>query len=232
MRNKKFIHAFITCCVLTMTTMMVSCGKQESGNNAGAPSTSETVAADKTKPATTSEEEQAVRCTCPPIVYLQPCNSFTEKQAEALVPAIKKAIKENLGVELDVDVLPNVKLPKTLYSEYRPRYRASKVIDHFPDQGENETIILLHDDISAEKGDNPDWGVQGLTIMSRRTCVASDFRVKDKSQFWKVIMHEFFHSFCKLDHCAKNDPTCLIREGAMRASESRLCADCRAKVKF
>lgn len=217
MRSKKFIHAFIACCVLTMTTMMVGCSKQGSGNDANATPT-------------TAKEDVVERCTCPPVVYLQPCNTYTEKQAKALAPSIAKAIKENIGLELEVEVLPNVKLPKTLYSEYRPRYRASKVINYFPDQKHNPTIILLHDDISAEKGDNPDWGVQGLTIMSKITCVASDFRVKDKSQFWKVAMHEFFHSFCKLDHCANNDPTCLIREGAMKRSEVRLCKDCRAKI--
>ena len=223
MNNKKSIQAIIACCFLAIMTFMTSCNKQESGN--------ETPTVD-TEEQTAKEEGVAMRCTCPPVVQLQPCNTFTEKQAEALIPSIKKALKENLGYELDVEVLPNVKLPETLKNDNKSRYRAEKIINHFPDNDHNATIIILHDDISATKGDIPDWGVQGLSIMSKKTCVASDFRVKDKSQFWKVMMHEFFHSFCKLHHCAKNDPTCLIREGAMRSSEKRLCADCKAKIKL
>lgn len=218
MSNKKSIQTIITSCFLAIMALLTSCNKEPNTQHIGVAKAHHTT--------------HSLHCTCPPVVYLQPCNTYTEKQAKALAPSIAKAIKENCGIELDVEVLPNVKLPKTLYSDYRPRYRASKVIDYFPDQGDNETIILLHDDISAEKGDNPDWGVQGLSFMSRKTCVASDFRVKDKSQFWKVAIHEFFHSFCKLRHCAKNDPTCLIREGAMRTSEVRLCADCKAKIKI
>ena len=222
MSNKKSIQTIIACCILTIMALMTSCNKQETTEKAETKAPETTVA----------EEDVAVRCTCPPVVQLLPCNTFTEKQAEALIPSIKKALKENLGYELDVEVLSNVKLPETLKNDQKTRYRASKIINHFPDDKFNATIILLHDDISTTKGDIADWGVQGLSIMSKKTCVASDFRVKDKSQFWKVMMHEFFHSFCKLDHCAKNDPTCLIREGAMRKSETRLCKDCREKIQI
>lgn len=171
---------------------------------------------------------------CPPTVFLQPCNSFTEKEAEKLAPVIEKEIYDNTGVPMTVVVLDNIKLSKDkYYNKERTRYRASKILNSLCFDyllSHDGVIALMHDDISDSKGNIKDWGIQGLSYMSMKVSVASDFRVKDKSQFWKVVLHEFFHSFCCLDHCAKHDPTCLINEGAIRKSEKKLCNDCRSKL--
>lgn len=151
-----------------------------------------------------------------------------------MAPIIEKDIYDNTRVPMTVVFLDNIKLSKDkYYNKERTRYRASKILNSLCFDyllSHDGVIALMHDDISDSKGNIKDWGIQGLSYMSMKVSVASDFRVKDKSQFWKVVLHEFFHSFCCLDHCAKHDPTCLINEGAVRKSEKRLCDDCKSKL--
>ena len=63
------------------------------------------------KPKLVAEDEigdSEVICCCPPTVLLQPFNSFTEEEARAMIPNMKKLIKEGTGLELDYDVLPRI----------------------------------------------------------------------------------------------------------------------------
>ncbi len=178
-------------------------------------------------------EEEALICSCPPVVWLQPCNSFTKAEAQKLAPVIEKAIEENTGMEYYVDVRDRIDLSKDLYNKAGTRYRGTKILDFLQstfDNSHDGVIALVHEDISATKGDIEDWGVQGLSYMGKKVSVVSDFRVKDKSQLWKVILHEFLHSFRGLDHCEKNNPSCILKEGAMRKSEIKLCDDCKRKM--
>ena len=150
-----------------------------------------------------------------------------------MAPIIEKEIYENTGVPMCVEILDNIKLSKSYYNKNNTRYRASKILNSLCLDyllSHDGVIALMHDDISDSKGDIEDWGIQGLSYMGKKVSVASDFRVKDKSQFWKVVVHEFFHSFCNLDHCEKNDPSCLIKEGAVKTSEKKLCENCRSKI--
>lgn len=201
---------------LILATLLVACKKEQ-----------EPVIAEK------SEIPEVKNCMCPPVVWLQPCNSFTENEAKKLAPVIEKAIEENTGLEFYVGVRNNIKLPKSLYNENKSRYRALKILNYLRDTfdvSHDGIIALTHNDISDSKDNIKDFGIEGLAYIGKRVAVASDFRIKNKTQFWKVIIHEFLHSFCDLKHCKNNDSSCLMREGAMRKSQIKLCKDCKQKI--
>ena len=82
-------------------------------------------------------------------------------------------------------------------------------------------------DISASKGDNPDWGVMGLGFRPGKAAVASNFRMNNKEDFWKVAIHELGHT-AGLPHCPVK--TCFMRNahgGNPTAEEKEFCSGCK-----
>lgn len=175
-----------------------------------------------------------VKCVCPPTIFIQPYDDFTQAEANALVPKIKASIVENAGIELDVEVLPNKQLSEALMNKAKTRYRADKIIQSIEDNRHDVTIAVTHKDISCTHNGKKDWGVLGLSFKSRKyVCVVSDFRLKNKKRdLWKVAIHEFFHTYCNMDHCPDDNATCIIKDAKGHAdfsNKEHLCAKCKAK---
>jgi len=79
------------------------------------------------------------------------------------------------------------------------------------------------------------WGVQGLSLIPGNACVASTFRVKDRRDFWKVVCHEFIHTYFTYNHCPKDDPSCLMQaaKGHPRyKGKNGLCPHCSNALKI
>lgn len=176
------------------------------------------------------EENEIYRC--PPSVVLQPCNSFTEKEALTLIPKLKEFIKQYSGVELDFEVLPPKKLSKTFLNAAKTRYRADKIINSMSDKATSQYVIvnLIHDDISIPYKGRDDWGILGLALQPKYVCVASDHRLRNKKRdYWKVIVHEFIHTYHRYPHCPKDNPNCIMQDCKGHAdfiNKSRLCSYC------
>ena len=178
-----------------------------------------------------------IKCSCPPTVYLQPCNNFTQAEAKALIPKIKNVITESAHIELDFDVLPAIQLSDSLLNDAKTRYRADKIIRSIKENHHDVIIVLTHQDISCTLRGKADWGVNGLSIMSNHyVCVVSDFRIKNKKRdLWKVAAHEFFHAYCGLPHCPDDDPNCLMQDAKGHpnyATKEHLCKNCTEKCKI
>ena len=173
--------------------------------------------------------------SCPPIIYLKPYSDFSKQEAQALVPHLKRFLKENSLSEMDVVVLPNIKLADSLMNDKRSRYRGDKMINSIPEDGHNAIILLTHKDISVTYKGRPDWGVLGLSLMPKHVCVASDFRLKNKKRdLWKVACHELLHSFFNMQHCPKDDPLCIIKDAKGKANfgpKEHLCKTCAETLK-
>ena len=173
-------------------------------------------------------------CSCPPTIALQPCNNFTEKEARALLPHIKKLVSECTTSEYEFDVAPVIKLSDSLKNDSRSRYRADKMIRSIPEDSHRAVILLTHQDISVTYKGRADWGVLGLALRPKHVCVASDFRLKNKKRdLWKVAAHELFHSFFNLPHCPNDDPHCIMKDAKGHAdfgNKEHLCKDCAAKI--
>ena len=176
-------------------------------------------------------------CTCPPTIYLQPYGNFTEKEASRLAKELSEHLSEIFRVDLDCEVLAPLPLAESLLNKAKTRYRADKIINSLSAKANEHNIYigLTHKDISCSIRGKEDWGVQGLTLIPRKACVVSTFRVKDRHNFWKVACHEFIHTYFNYHHCPKDDPSCLMQDAKGRPNyknKKGLCQYCQSKLRL
>ena len=180
--------------------------------------------------------EMDAPCTCAPIIVLQPCNSFTETEAQRMVPQVQEFINKYPWMEFEIDVMPPIKLADSLRNDARTRYRADKVIKAMAKEGSkhNVVILLTHDDISLPYKGHADWGVLGLSVRHHYVCMASDYRLRNKRRdLWKVAMHEFIHTYYHRSHCPNDDVNCIMKDAKGKAdfgNKNGLCERCREEA--
>lgn len=174
-------------------------------------------------------------CTCPHCrILIQPYGDFSKDKALEVSKQLKRALNEHVrGLAVtEVQVMPNKPLSEDLMNHAKTRYRASKILDQ--QQGmvklPGDVVIGLTDkDISTSVHGYEDWGILGLSYLNKNNCVISTFRVKDKSQFWKVVLHEFGHGFLGLPHCPNNDSSCFMVDANGKPNltpERHFCDSC------
>ena len=184
------------------------------------------------------KKTEDANCTCPPTIFLQPYENYTQEEAKQLSIVLEKECLELYGVEFEFDVLPNKKLSADLMNNSKSRYRADKIIDSLKKEASDHRIMigLTHKDVSVPYKGKPDWGVLGLSIHGTYACVVSDYRLKNKKRdFWKVVTHEFTHTACKYGHCPNDDPTCIMKDAngkADFANKVDFCKTCKEKIKI
>lgn len=121
-------------------------------------------------------------------------------------------------------------LPRSAYYKARGRYRADSLIHWMSRQAKpNQVFIgITNVDISTTKGEHQDWGVMGLGYSPGNAAIASNYRLKNKSAFWKVAIHELGHT-TGLPHCPVK--TCFMRDaegGDPTGEENEFCSKCKA----
>ena len=179
--------------------------------------------------------EQA-NSSCPPTIFLQPYDNFTQDEAKQLSMMLEKKFLELYGVEFEFKVLPNKKLSADLMNNSKSRYRADKIINSLKKEASKQRIMigLTHKDVSVPYKGKADWGVLGLSIHGTYACVVSDYRLKNKKRdYWKVVTHEYTHTTFKYNHCPEDDPTCIMKDAKGKADFSNkvgLCKTCREKI--
>ena len=111
----------------------------------------------------------------------------------------------------NAQLLKGVSLPDHAYYRPRNRYQADTLIAWMSDMTKPNQIILgiTGEDISTLKNGEPYYGVMGLGFRPGNACVASNFRLSNKGEFWKIAIHELGHN-AGLTHCPV--PTCFMRE--------------------
>ena len=182
-------------------------------------------------------DKEEVRCLCPPVIHLQPFGKFSQREAQLLGKELTKRLEDIFGVELECDVHTPLPFSDVLMNDGHTRYRADKIIHSMAANANRHNIYigLTHKDISCSVHGKKDWGVQGLSLTPGNTCVASTFRVKDRRDFWKVVCHEFIHTYFTYNHCPKDDPSCLMQaaKGHPRyKGKNGLCPHCSSVLKI
>ena len=173
---------------------------------------------------------------CPPTIFLQPYDNFTQDEAKQLSMMLEKKFLELYGVEFDIEVLPNKKLSADLMNDSKSRYRADKIINSLKKEAGKQRIMigLTHKDVSVPYKGKADWGVLGLSIHGTYACVVSDYRLKNKKRdYWKVVTHEFTHTAFRYNHCPEDDPTCIMKDAKGKADFSNkhdICGYCKKNL--
>lgn len=155
-------------------------------------------------------------------IKILPLGKTTEPFITSVYTDLKKIIPS-------VQLLPHEAMPAAAFYKPRNRYRADTLIHWMSDRAkENEVYIgITMQDISTPKGDNPDYGVMGLGFQPGKACVASSMRLRNKTNFFKVVIHELGHT-AGLPHCPVK--TCFMRDaegGDPTGEEKEFCDNCR-----
>lgn len=203
---------------LFATALVVSCGKTTSPTNS------------------TGNDPIDAACCCPSkIVYIQPYD--TESGITSLCKELQNDLYE-LMPEADyaVESLPVKPIPQSAYYAPRNRYRADKIIalQRAEYKGYNNIVIMgvTKKDISTTVHGYKDYGIMGLGYKPGNSCVVSSFRIPDKKNLHKVVLHEFLHSR-GLPHCQKDDPLCYMKDAKGKgnvAIQQYLCPSCKKNL--
>lgn len=149
--------------------------------------------------------------------------------SDAFIRTVYTDIKKFLPA---VEVVAAKPLPAHAYNKERGRYRADSLIHWMGRKANPDQIFIgITDvDISTTKDGKPDWGVMGLGFQPGKAAIASNFRMKNKDQFWKVAIHELGHT-SGLPHCPVK--SCFMRDaegGNPTAEEKEFCNKCRSTL--
>ena len=170
-------------------------------------------------------------------ICLQPFDNYSQQEAELLREVLENKFLEFFDADFEFEVLPNRQFTTDLMNDNKTRYRADKIIWFLAKEASDRKIIigLTHKDVSCSYKGIQDWGVLGLCLHGTHACVASDFRVKNKKRdYWKVVTHEFTHTFYHYSHCPKDDSTCIMRDAKGKpdlGKQNRLCDYCKSQIK-
>lgn len=169
-------------------------------------------------------------------IYIQPLDNFTRQEAIRLQAVLEQRFIEIFNEDFMFEILPNKKLSVDLMNDNRSRYRADKIINSLSRKATNHkiTIGLTHKDISIPYKGRPGWGILGLAMHKVNGCVASTYRLKHKERdYWKVVTHEFIHTYYRYSHCPKDSAHCLMKDAKGKADFSNkndLCGYCKSRI--
>lgn len=141
----------------------------------------------------------------PPAIRIFPLGHAPKALVERTAEDLRKVFP-------DVRILPAMPMPAQAWYKPNKRWRADTLIGWMSKRATAGEVYLgiTTDDISTTKaGVTKDWGIMGLGQKPGRACVASNQRLKDKSQFPKIVIHELGHT-SGLDHCPS--ARCLMRD--------------------
>lgn len=145
---------------------------------------------------------------------------------------------EILDGAFEIEVLPNKQLTNDFLGETKTKYRVDKIIHALEKDADYHKIYigLTHKDICRDqKNGVTDWGVLGSSIATSHACVISTYRLKNKMRdLWKLVTHEFIHTYYDYPHCPKDNTHCLMKDAKGKADYSNkndLCNYCKSKIR-
>lgn len=166
------------------------------------------------------------------VVYIQPCDGITMKQAKKLASKLQTELNKYAKFEYtDVEVTDHINLPDSFLYKPRNRYWANKIIADMEKHLNRITIRVTDKDLSISAHGKYNYGILGLSKIPGNSSIVSTYRIKEKD-LWKLAMHEFLHSQ-GLPHCKKDDIHCIMKDAKGKPDFSikeKLCNDCSSTL--
>lgn len=173
--------------------------------------------------------QMSYACPIGTLIDIQPYGNWTNRELMQLQKDLDKYLFPLW--ENTVEVLPSKQLPQSTYYKPRNRYRAEKILGHLKTNSKDFcTIGITKSDISTSIHGHKDYGIMGLSFRPGTACICSTYRLKNKRNLYKLVIHEFLHSR-GLPHCQTKG--CYMKDcGGKNAIESSsfLCKSCKAKL--
>lgn len=179
--------------------------------------------------------------THPLIINIQPLDGIKDIKED--VSKFNDYLKRIGLTNYQIRILPHV------YSPYEgcgfcdieeygqmQRLRADTMIKVLDAPKGEFTIGITDQDISCTVHGIQDFGVLGLSYLGHkyRSCMTSTYRLKDKRDLWKLMVHEFTHAYFSQKHCKADDPHCIMQDAKKRPNFSikdSLCSVCKEDIK-
>lgn len=172
-------------------------------------------------------------CSCPQsVIKLLPYDDFSNQEVERLMPILQQSFDKWLYGSWKFEIMHTAHLPQESYVKERNRYKVTPILNYQSSLLEdNEVIIgLTHKDICTNIHGVKNYGIVGISRPLKQVCLVSDKRLKDKSWYWKPILHEFIHTFYGAKHCPNDDPKCFMKDAKGHGNfkiMDRLCDSCK-----
>ena len=177
------------------------------------------------------EEINCTECLCPEAeIYLQPFDDFSKEEATKLVLVLQTHFDELIYGHWEFRVLDPIALPKERVVDNKHHVTPILNLEASKLKGKEIIIGLTHQDISADIHQQKNYGIVGMSRPGQQVCLVSDKRVKNKSDYWKPILHEFIHTFYNANHCPKDDPKCIMKDAKGHGNfgvQKNLCDACK-----
>jgi archaemetzincin len=143
-----------------------------------------------------------------------------------------------------VNILPKIDIPVDCKIKGLSKYSSVKIVKLLNTKFKNvngRVVGLTQIDICMDRKLNgktfKNWGVIGLSLLSTKSCVVSNKRMKTNyyDKLEKVSIHEIGHSL-GIPHCESNSK-CLMNDAKGKGSKIDkellwMCDDCKRKIKY
>ena len=182
------------------------------------------------------DENDNVLCTCPPLtIWLTPFDDFSDAETQLVQKDLLVYFKSTQNLNEAIEIAQRRKLTPDLMNDTKTRYRADKIVKYLQKDADEHNIYigLTHKDISLPYKQHADWGVQGLSLIPGDACVVSTFRVKNRKQLWKTVLHEYIHTRYDYSHCPNDDPKCIMEDANGKPNFTNkwdLCEYCKSQT--
>ena len=166
------------------------------------------------------------------VIKLLPYDDFSKQEVESLLPILQQSFDKWLSGSWTFEIMAPAHLPTNSYVKERNRYFVTPVLNYQSTLLEHKEIIigLTHKDICTNIHGGKNYGIVGISRPLKQVCLVSDKRLKDKSLYWKPILHEFMHTFYGAKHCSNDDPTCFMKDAKGHGNfniQDKLCGSCK-----
>lgn len=166
-------------------------------------------------------------------ILLVPCNGFSKEVAIKAAVDLENYFYNTYGICAKISVENEFKIENKF--KHKKRYNATEIIKYYNYDSDVVNIFLLKDDIFTKRKNNPEYGIIGQSLLGGNVCIVSTYRIKNINNLWKVILHEFCHSYFKYKHCPLDDPKCFMKDAKGHARfdiQEYFCKECTKIINF
>lgn len=152
------------------------------------------------------------------------CNQFPIKDLLKTQIAIEEYLYKEFNI---VAMIEYDDVPETIGKSGK-RYNAEEIANHFQSDSFPLTIVFLNEDIEQNGK-----GVLGISLHPGNTCVVSSYRLKNKSDIWKLVAREFIHTYFDYSHCPNDNTNCIMKDAKEKVNFDNiesLCSTCKREI--
>lgn len=168
-------------------------------------------------------------------IIIIPCDDFSKRELDELELNLRKHFLKDLNSYLQMEIEEKQILPISLMNSSKTRFDATRTIEYFQVNSKIIQVVLLKRDIFKYKDNGSEWGILGRSLLNGNTCIVSTYRIKNKKNLWKLVLHEYIHTYYKYYHCPNDDPKCFMKDAKGHANLDKqiyLCNECKKNLKL